>query len=109
MKWNRRNKLWLYRYLRQMWMSDDIAGEVEWDKYLDEFEIEKRKFPCAEAYWKYAKAYTFSSKGDELHTPNFCYVSGDSVIVDDPCDLRALKIKKDLAEKFLILDFNRTY
>jgi len=90
-------------------MSDDIAGEVEWDKYLDEFEIKVIKFPCVEAYWKYALNCAFSSKGSEVHTPNFCYISGDSLIVDDPSDLRALKIKKDLAEKFLLLDFTRTY
>jgi len=119
MKWNKENKIKLYRLLWTKndefvpkklgrWSSKDIVLiEKRWNAFLKAFSIEKihdlewEKVPMM----RYGRSNKLECGAPVEGFPEFCFVRGDSIILDDPWEGGglALKIPKDIAEKFLVL------
>lgn len=110
MMWTRKNKLRLYHYLllrceEQYDQKYNVKDTSErWDKWLDSFEIERvvfKNFSDLES----CEGRGFRMDDSPSEQPSFCFILGDFVIIKDPWSQRALKVRKDMAEKFILLDF----
>ena len=114
MNWSRNNKLKLYEMFcdkaHDYFMSHlEISREEYnrwWDEFLESFGIERIRYSNEEEEHLNGKGFAYKGEEDDNRPhgrPNYFWAENDSLIMWDHNMGGGLRIKKDLAEKFLVL------